>query len=88
MSKQDQQAREILRITTVEYDAGMEMRKKTGWAARLDRGGVMRSPGTLGSPSQAMAYLFVEDRDRPVSEQEMVQIPWHRIVTVVVQPDL
>jgi len=86
VNRQDQAVASLLRLTTIEYDAGMELRKVTAWAARIDNGGTMRTPGGLGSSSEPMSYLLVQDRDRPASEQEITQIPWRCIVSIVAQP--
>lgn len=78
----------LLRITTVEYDAGMEIRTITGWGVRLGSLGRSAAPGAAGLIETPLAYLIVKDRERPIDEQEITQIPWSRIVSVVSCPDL
>lgn len=78
----------------VEYEAGLEIRKVTGWYGVIDLapGGGSGSPSLFGPQQQtrsvAVGVIVCQEIDVPLHDQEFVTIPFTRVLSMRAAPQM
>lgn len=76
----------------VEYEAGLEIRKATGWYGIMDLapGGGIGNPTWFGPQQQsrsiAIGVVICQDIDAPMHDQEFITVPFARVLTLRTAP--
>lgn len=89
-----QRMKQAMQYGEIEYEAGLELRKITGWYGVMDLApGGPTTPTLFGpqngpSRSIGIGVVIVQDIDTPMHDQEFVTVPFARVISMRAAPQM
>lgn len=87
--------KQAMQYGEVEYEAGLEIRKITGWYGIMDLapgGAPNNHPSLFGPQNQsrsiAVGVIVLQDIDTPIHDQEHITVPFARVLSMRTAPQV